>query len=71
MQDNLNSVAPVSALDVEARSAFIWKTYAHVVGAILAFAAVSAYLMTSGISTRLFPVLTAQWLLTLRPLSLG
>ena len=65
MQDNLNSVAPVSALDVEARSAFIWKTYAHVVGAILAFAAVSAYLMTSGISTRLFPVLTAQWLLTL------
>lgn len=65
MQDNLNSVAPVSALDVEARSAFIWKTYAHVVGAILAFAAVSAYLMTSGISTQLFPVLTAQWLLTL------
>ncbi len=65
MQDNLKSVAPVSALDVEARSAFIWKTYAHVVGAILAFAAVSAYLMTSGISTRLFPVLTAQWLLTL------
>ena len=65
MQDNLNSVAPVSALDVEARSAFIWKTYAHVVGAILAFAAVSAYLMTSGISARLYPVLTAQWLLTL------
>ena len=65
MQDNLNSVAPVAGLDVEARSAFIWKTYAHVVGAILAFAAISAYLMTSGISVRLYPVLTAQWLLTL------
>ncbi len=65
MQDNLNSVAPVSGLDVEARSAFIWKTYAHVVGAILAFAGISAYLMTSGISVRLYPVLTAQWLLTL------
>ena len=65
MQDNLNSVAPVSALDVEARSAFIWRTYAHVVGAILAFAGISAYLLSPGISARLFPVLTAQWLLTL------
>ena len=65
MQDNLNSMAPVAALPVEERSEFIWKTYGHVVGAILAFAGISAYLMTSGISARLFPVVTANWLLTL------
>jgi FtsH-binding integral membrane protein len=58
-------MAPVAALPVAERSDFIWKTYAHVVGAILAFAGVSAYLMTSGISARLFPVVTANWLLTL------
>ncbi len=65
MQDNLNSMAPVSTLAVEDRSSFIWKTYAHVVGAILAFAAVSAYMIQSGIAANLFPMLTENWLLTL------
>ncbi len=50
MQDNLNSVAPVSALAVEDRSAFIWKCYAHVVGAILALVAIEAYLFSSGVA---------------------
>ena len=50
MQDNLSYQAPVAELSVEDRSQFIWKCYAHVVGAILAFAAISAYLYTSGIS---------------------
>lgn len=53
MQDNLNSMAPVSALSVEDRSAFIWKCYAHVVGAILAFAAIESYLFTSGVADRI------------------
>jgi FtsH-binding integral membrane protein len=48
MQDNLNSMAPVSSLAVEDRSAFIWKCYAHVVGAILALIAVEYYLFSSG-----------------------
>jgi FtsH-binding integral membrane protein len=61
----MHSVAPVAALGVEERSSFIWKTYAHVVGAILAFAGISAYLITSGISAQLFPYVTANWLLTL------
>ena len=65
MQDNLNSMAPVSTLAVEDRSSFIWKTYAHVVGAILAFAGVSAYMIQSGIAAAMFPVLTQSWLLTL------
>ena len=50
MQDNLNSVAPVSTLDVEDRSAFIWKCYAHVVGAILAVLAIETYLFSSGVA---------------------
>ena len=48
MQDNLNTMAPVSALPVEERSTFIWKCYAHVVGAILALVAVETYLFASG-----------------------
>ena len=48
MQDNLNSMAPVSSLSVEDRSAFIWKCYAHVIGAILALIAVEYYLFSSG-----------------------
>ena len=65
MQDNLNSMAPVATRSVEDRSQFIWRTYAHVVGAILTFAAVSGYMIQSGIAASLFPVLTSSWLLTL------
>ena len=46
--DNVNYMAPVAQLSVEDRSTFIWRVYAHVVGAILAFAAIEAYLLTSG-----------------------
>ena len=48
MQDNLNTVAPVSALSTEARSSFIWKCYAHVVGALFALVAIEFYLFSSG-----------------------
>ena len=48
MQDNMNYTTPVSAATVEDRSEFIWRTYAHVVGGILAFAAIEAFLFTSG-----------------------
>ncbi|MCJ7591454.1 MAG: Bax inhibitor-1 family protein [Woeseiaceae bacterium] len=50
MQDNLNTMAPVSSLAVEARSQFIWKCYAHVVGALLALVAIESYLFSSGIA---------------------
>ena len=53
MQDNANFMSPVSTLSVESRSEFIWKCYAHVVGAILAFAAISSYLYQSGVSENL------------------
>jgi len=50
MQDNLNTMAPVAALSTEDRSAFIWKCYAHVVGALLAVLAIETYLFSSGVA---------------------
>ncbi len=50
MQNPTNSLAPVSSLAVADRSEFIWKVYAHVVGAILAFAGIEAYLFSSGVA---------------------
>lgn len=65
MNENVNYLAPVSSLSVEDRSTFIWKCYAHVVGAILAFAAVSVYLFTSGISAAIAAPMMNNWFLVL------
>ena len=65
MQDNLSYQSPVAQLAVEDRSNFIWKCYAHVVGAIMAFAGVSAYLYTSGISAAIAAPMLGNWLLVL------
>ncbi len=65
MQQEMNSMAPVSSLSVEDRSAFIWRCYAHVVGAILAFAAIEAYLISSGVAMRIAPALVNNWMMTL------
>jgi len=48
MQNHINSMAPVSSLAVEERSQFIWKCYAHVIGAILALVAIETYLFSTG-----------------------
>jgi FtsH-binding integral membrane protein len=50
MNENVNYLAPVAAGSVEDRSQFIWRCYAHVVGAILVFAGIEAYLLQSGIA---------------------
>jgi uncharacterized protein len=65
MQDKLSYLTPVAEASVESRSNFIWKCYAHVIGGILAFAAVEAYLISSGVAYQLAPVLLKSWLLTL------
>jgi FtsH-binding integral membrane protein len=65
MNENVNYLAPVSSLSVEDRATFIWKCYAHVVGAILAFAAVSVYLFTSGISAAIAAPMMNNWFLVL------
>lgn len=63
MNQNLNYLSPVAAASVEDRSQFIWKCYAHVVIAILAFAAIEAYLFSSGIAARIAqPMLESWWL---------
>lgn len=65
MQDQVNYLAPVAQDSVENRSTFIWRTYAHVVGAILAFAAISTYLFQSGISERIAMPMLNNWLFVL------
>jgi FtsH-binding integral membrane protein len=71
MQENLRQLAPVAALSVRERSDFIWKCYAHVVGAILAFAAVEVYLFQSGIAERITAPLVNNWWLVLGAFILG
>jgi len=53
MQQYTNTMAPVSSLAVEDRSQFIWKCYAHVVGALLALVAIETYLFQSGIAWKI------------------
>ena len=64
MQQNLSYNAVANA-SVDDRSEFIWKCYAHVVGGILAYAAVIAYLVSSGIAFRIFDAMTGNWLIAL------
>jgi uncharacterized protein len=65
MQDKLSYQSPVATLAAADRSQFIWKCYAHVIGAVLAFAAISAYLFTTGISERIAAPMLGNWLLVL------
>mgnify|MGYP001824123928 CR=1 FL=1 len=65
MQDSINHLAPVAEASVEDRSQFIWRTYAHVVGAILAFAAIEVYFFSSGIAQAIAAPLINNWLLVL------
>ena len=65
MNDTVNYLAPVSEASVEDRSNFIWKCYAHVVGAILAFAAIEVYLFESGIAARIAVPMLGNWWMVL------
>jgi len=65
MNDNVNYLAPVSELSVDDRSTFIWKCYAHVVGAILAFAAIEVYLFESGIAEAIAVPMLNNWLMVI------
>jgi len=65
MSDNVNYLGPVSGASVEDRSDFIWKCYAHVVGAILAFAAIETYFFQSGIAERIAAPMLNNWFLVL------
>ena len=65
MPDNLNPMPQAPSYAVESRADFIWKCYAHVVGAILAFAAIEAYLLTSGIAERIAAPMMSNWWMVL------
>jgi len=53
MNDNVNYLGPVAEASAEDRSNFIWKCYAHVVGAILVFAGIEGYLIQSGLANNI------------------
>ncbi len=65
MQEQVSYTQPVANASVEDRSAFIWKCYAHVVGGLLAFAAVLSYMITSGIAASIFTALLGNWWIVL------
>jgi len=71
MNENVNYLAPVSSLSAEDRSNFIWKCYAHVVGAILAFAAVEVYLFQTGIAAAIAQPMLQNWWMVLGAFVLG
>ena len=64
MQQSINHLMPVAQASVEERSEFIWKVYAHVVGALLAYAGVVAYLISSGLADGVISVLYANPMIT-------
>lgn len=65
MNENVNYLAPVSELSASDRSTFIWKCYAHVVGAILAFAAIEVYFFQSGIAEAIAVPMLNNWFMVL------
>ena len=69
MTDGYGSVAmrPVVTLDDTARGDFLIKVYQHLMAAIIAFVALSALLITTGISEKLYDFVSrgATWLLIL------
>lgn len=65
MSSNVNYLAPVSSLSVEDRSSFIWKCYAHVMGAILAFTAIEVYFFQSGLAERIALPMMNNWFLVM------
>lgn len=65
MQQQVNYPGAVAQASAGDRSEFIWKSYAHVVGAILAFAAIESYLFSSGVAQRIAAPLANNWLFVL------
>lgn len=57
---------PVSMASVDARAAFVMRTYLHLLGAILLFAAIQVYLFTSGLAAPIASaMLSVNWLFIL------
>lgn len=63
---NQSMTMPVSALDTDRRATFLTRTYTHLLGAILAFTAIEAFLFSSGLAEPIArAMLGVNWLLVL------
>ena len=71
MQDQVSQLAPVAQASVEDRSEFIWKCYAHVVGAIVAFAAIEVYFFQSGLAEQIAAPMLSNWWIVLGAFIIG
>jgi hypothetical protein len=57
---------PVSALNVDARATFIWRTYLHLLGSILAFTGIECVLFSTGMAESIaISMLQLPWLVIL------
>ena len=52
-------------VDVSERSAFITRTYAHLLGAVLSFIGIELFLFQNGYAEQIAQVLAGNWMLTL------
>ncbi len=63
---NLSDHRPVASLQVEARSAFVMRTYTHLFGAIIGFTLFEIWLFSSGLAVSIArAMLGTSWLLAL------
>ena len=63
---NTTYAPPVAALGDDARAAFLTRTYAHLLGAILAFAGIEVFLFSSGLAQPMAEAMIGtNWLLVL------
>lgn len=65
MQQAIQGFTPVSALDADSRSSFIWRVYNHVALSIIGFAAIEVWLFSSGLAETIASALFNRWLLVL------
>jgi len=66
MQQGTQAITPVAELDVDSRAAFIWRVYAHVALAIVAFAGIESWLFSTGRAEAIAArMLGTNWLLIL------
>ncbi len=61
----MESTAPVISLSTGARAAFIVRTYQHLLGAIVAFAAVEVLIFNAGLAAPIARAFSGRWLLVL------
>jgi hypothetical protein len=66
MSDSLSGLRPVEALGVDARAAFITRTYWNLFGAVVAFTLLEVFYFKTGLAERMAQVmLSGSWLIVL------